>query len=253
MIIMNKTIETQLNHKTIRKFKNTPVSQDTLNTLLEVANRTASSNGMQSFSIIRVTDPEKRQAIAKVCNQHYVEDAPELLIFIVDAYRNAKISEEMGEDLNAKRDMDRFFQGFTDGCIAAQNIHVALESLGMGAVYLGSILNDAAKIIEILELPKYTFPILGTGFGYPDEIPTLKPRMDLPLKVFENKYVMQDSYLESIKDYDKEFETYFDLRVPDRPLDAFSSQVVRALSNPNSNRTRLLHIIRDQGFDFQLD
>ena len=250
---MNKTIETQLNHRTIRKFKDTPISQDTLNTLFEVANRTASSNGMQSFSIIRITDLEKRREIAKVCNQYYVEDAPELLIFIVDAYRNAKISEEMGEDLNAKRDMDRFFQGFTDGCIAAQNIHVALESLDMGAVYLGSILNNAQRIIEILELPKYTFPILGTGFGYPDEMPTLKPRMDLSLKVFENKYVVQDNYLESLKDYDKEFETYYDLRIPDRPLDAFSSQVLRALKNPNANRTRLLHVIKDQGFDFQLE
>ncbi len=250
---MNSTIKSQLQHKTVRKFKDTPVSNKTLNALFEVANRTASSNGMQSCSIIRVTDPGKRRAIAAVSNQAYVAEAPELLIFIADAYRNAKISEEQGENFNAKRDMDRFFQGFTDACITAQNMHVAIESLGMGAVYLGSILNDSAKIIEILELPKYTFPIVGTGFGYPDEKPTLKPRMDLSLKVFENTYEVQDSYLQSIKDYDKEFATYFDLRIPDRPLDAFSSQVLRALSNPNPKRSGILNVIRDQGFDLQLD
>lgn len=253
MITLNKTIENQLSHRTIRKFKDTPISSDTLNTLFEVANRTASSTGMQSFSIIRVTDQEKRREIAKVCQQDYVKDAPELLIFIADAYRNAKISEEMGEDLDAKGDMDRFFQGFIDGCIAAQNMHVAIESLGMGAVYLGSILNDPAKIIDILELPQYTFPIVGTGFGYPDQEPTLKPRMDVSLKIFENKYVIQDDYLALIKEYDKEMQTYYDLRNPNTPLDAFSSQVLRSLKNPNPKRTQLLNVVRDQGFDFQLN
>lgn len=250
---MNKTIENQLNHRTIRKFKETKVDEKTLNTLFEVGSRTASSIAMQSYSIIRVTDKEKKLEIAKLCNQDYVKDVPELLIFIVDAFRNAKISEEMGENLNAKRDMDRFFQGFTDGCIAAQNMYVAIESLGMGAVYFGSILNDTAKMIEILELPKFTFPIVGIGFGYPDQQPTLKPRMDISLKVFENKYEVQDNYLESIKEYDKEMQTYYDLRQAHNPLDSFSKQVVGVLQNPQKKRAKMLNVIKDQGFDLQLD
>ena len=115
MSFLNKTIETQLSHRTIRQFKDTPITDEVLNTLFQVANRTASSVAMQSYSIIRVTDKAKKQEIAKVCNQDYAADAPELLIFIVDAFRNAKISEEQGEVLDARRDMDRFFQGFTDG------------------------------------------------------------------------------------------------------------------------------------------
>ena len=224
-----------------------------MDTLFQVANRTASSVAMQSYSIIRVRDPDKRQAIAKLCNQAYVVDAPELLIFIVDAYRNAKISEEMGEDLEAKRDMDRFFQGFTDGVLAAQNMTVAIESLDMGAVYFGSILNDSAKIIEILDLPELTFPILGLGFGYPNQEPALKPRMDLSLKVFENEYKFQESYLDSIEDYDKEMAQYYDLRDTSKPLDTFSKQVVGALKNPNEKRFKIANVIRSQGFDFKLD
>lgn len=250
---MNKTIQTQLNHKSIRKFKDKPVPNDILEELFDVANRTASSVAMQSYSIIRITDKEKKKKISEVCHQDYVKDTPELLIFIVDAYRNAKISEEMGKDLSAKRDMDRFFQGFTDGSIAAQNMYVAIESLGMGAVYFGSVLNDVAKIIEILELPELTFPIVGLGFGYPDQEPELKPRMDTSLKVFENKYEAQDNYLESIKEYDKVMETYYDLRDTSKPLDTFSKQVVGKLENPNETRAKLLNVVRDQGFDLQLD
>lgn len=250
---MNKTIENQLNHRTIRKFKNIPISESTLNKLFQVANRTASSICMQSYSIIRVTDTKVKSEIAKVCKQDYVKDVPELLIFIVDAFRNSKISEEMGENLESKRDMDRFFQGFTDGCLAVQNMYTAIESLDMGAVYFGSILNDTSKIIEILELPELTFPIVGLGFGYPDEEPELKPRMDISLKVFENKYQQLDSYLDSIKDYDKEMQTYYDLRNTDKPLDTFSQQVVGVLKNPNAKRSKLLNVIKSQGFNFQLD
>lgn len=249
----NETIERQLNHKTIRQFKDIPIADEVLDTLFQVANRTASSVAMQSYSIIRVTDKDKKQAISKVCNQDYVAEAPELLIFVVDAYRNAKISEEMGEHLNAKRDMDRFFQGFTDGVLAAQNMTVAIESLDMGAVYFGSILNDSAEIIEILKLPELTFPILGIGFGYPNQEPTLKPRMDLSLKVFENEYKIQDNYLESIEQYDREMEEYYDLRDTSKPLDSFSKQVVGLLKNPNKKRVKIANIIRNQGFDFKLD
>ncbi len=250
---MNKTIENQLNHRTIRKFKNIHINDSTLNKLFQVANSTSSSTCMQSYSIIRITDSEKKLELSKICKQDYVKDVPELLIFIVDVYRNAKISEEMGENLESKRDMDRFFQGFTDGCLAAQNMYTAIESLDMGAVYFGSILNDTSKIIEILELPKYTFPIVGLGFGYPDQNPSLKPRMDISLKVFENKYEIQDSYLECIKNYDEEMKTYYDLRDVNKPLDSFSKQVVGILKSPNSKRSKILNVIRNQGFDFQLD
>lgn len=251
MSFLNKTIKTQLNHRTIRQFKDVPIASETLDTLFQVANRTASSVAMQSYSIIRVTDLDKKKAIAKVCNQDYVVDTPELLIFVVDAFRNAKISEEMGEDLSAKRDMDRFFQGFTDGVLAAQNMYVAIESLGMGAVYFGSILNDSAKIIEILGLPELTFPIVGMGFGYPNQEPALKPRMDLSLKVFENEYKVLDNYLESIEQYDREMEKYYDLRDTSKPLDSFSKQVVGVLKNPNEKRVKIANVIRDQGFEIK--
>lgn len=250
---MNKTIETQLNHRTIRAFKDKKIDEETLNTIFQVANRTSSSVAMQSYSIIRVKDPKKRKAISRVCNQEYVETAPELLIFIVDLYRNAQISKEMGENIDEKINMDKFFQGFTDGAIACQNAVVAIESLDMGAVYLGSILNDSQEIIDILNLPPLTFPIVGLGFGYPDQNPQLKPRMDISLKVFQDEYKIQDNYLESIKEYDKEMQTYYDLRDASRPLESFSKQVVMRFTTPNEKRAKILNVIKKQGFKLKLE
>ena len=44
---MNETIKTQLNHRTIRQFEERPVEKETIDTLLEVVNRTASSTGIK--------------------------------------------------------------------------------------------------------------------------------------------------------------------------------------------------------------
>ena len=168
-------------------------------------------------------------------------------------YRNAKIAEEQGYDLPAKNDMDRFFQGFTDGCLAAQNMVVALESLGLGTVYLGSIFNNTAEIIKLLELPELTFPIVGLGFGYPAEDPALKPRMALDLKVFENTYHRHENYLDLIKDYDQVMRTYYDLRDQTKALPAFSEQIVQRYENANPLRAALLQFVQQQGFDLNVN
>ncbi|HMM70048.1 MAG TPA: NADPH-dependent oxidoreductase [Gudongella oleilytica] len=248
----NETIALQLEHRTIREFTNEPVPKETMDTLLQIAQRTATSNGMQSYSIIRVTDPQLKEAIARVGNQAYIAREPELLIFIVDSYRNGRIALEKGYKGEAHRDMDRFFQGWTDACLAAQNVVLAAESLGLGANYLGCILNDTAKMIELLKLPELTFPVVGVGLGYPNQTPQLKPRMDMSLRVFENSYSMIDDYLTAISEYDKEMQTYYDLRNANKRVDSFSDQVVSKLVNVIPGRQDILNVIKSQGFDLMI-
>ena len=248
----NDMINRQLNHRTIREFKDKEVPDELYKTLLEVAQRTPTSNGMQQSSIIRITDQELKNEIAKVSTQEYLARSPILLIFIVDTYRNHQIALEQGLDSENSGDMDRFFQGFTDGVLAAQNIVNAAESMDLGAVYFGSILNDPGKIIQLLDLPKYTFPIVGLGIGYPNQEPMLKPRMDMNFRVFENKYQKMDNYLGILKDYDEEMQTYYDLRQANKPLDKFSQQVADKLKNTNPRRQLLAKDIINQGFDPKL-
>ena len=81
---MNKMIQTQLSHRTIRFFKERAVEPNQLQIYFNVMNRTATSNGLQSFSAIHITDPSQKERIAQVCQQPYVAKAPELVIFIVD-------------------------------------------------------------------------------------------------------------------------------------------------------------------------
>lgn len=249
---MNDMIKKLLNHRTIREFLGKEIPEDTYNTLLEVAQRTASSTGMQQSSIIRITDTKLRKEIADICTQEYAGHAPILLIFIVDTYRNHQISIEQGYEASSSGDMDRFFQGFTDAVLAAQNMINAAEVMDLGTVVLGSVLNNPWKLCEVLELPKYTFPVLGLGIGYPNQEPQLKPRMDMKLRVFDNRYERMDNYLELMAEYDKEMQTYYDLRQADKPLDKFTIQVLGRLKNVNTKRQEMINCIVDQGFDLKL-
>ena len=249
----NFMVQKQLEHRTIREFKNESIPKDLFEQLIEVAKRTPTSNGMQASSIIRVTDPEKKKEIAAVCKQEYVARVPELLIFVADQYRNYRIADDKGGYEPSARDMDRFFQGFTDACLTAQNIVNAAEASELGVVFFGSILNDAERIIEILELPELTMPVVGLGIGYPNQDPQLKPRMSMELRLFENTYKKFDNYVEVIKEYDIEMQTYYDLREANKRVDSFSNQVVTRLKNLTPKRSDMLKIMKKQGFDLNID
>ncbi|MDR0596100.1 MAG: NADPH-dependent oxidoreductase [Clostridiales Family XIII bacterium] len=249
MKAISETIGRQLAHRSVREFTDRAVPEEVLGALFEVMNRTATSTGLQSYSVIRVTDAGQRRRVAEVCGQEYVARATELFIFVADAYRNGAIARAKGYDGEEIRDMDRFFQGFTDAALAAQNLTNAVESLGMGAVYFGSILNDSRAIIEILGLPKHTFPVVGVGFGYPAQEPQLKPRMPISVKVFENRYELPEDFEETVAAYDEEMRGYYDTRANGRRSDSFSDQLVARLENTIDNRAKMLRVVREQGFE----
>lgn len=245
---MNETIRTMLQHRSIREFTDHKVEADKLAALNGVAQRTSSSQGLQMTSIIRVTAPEKRGAISQVCKQEYVARAPELWIFLVDNYRNVAIAREKGSEPGLPYGMDLFFGGFSDACLTAQNVLTAAESMGMGGVFLGSILNNPARIIEILGLPEGTFPALGLIFGYPGQEPELKPRMAMDFRLFENSYRPEEDYLTVLADYDKEMATYYDLRNTNRRVDCFSDQCVSRMANINDRRNNILEDVEKNGY-----
>lgn len=171
-MIRNFTIDHQLNHRTIRKFKDQPLTDEQLTTLFEVARQTASSEFLQQMTIIRVTDPQKRAVIRAVSTQPYVGAAGELLMFITDLHRNELIRHHQGNfDDRRIEKTEMFLQAYEDTVLAVQNVLIAAESMGLGGVILGSIQNEPAKIINTLHLPKHTFPTLGLQLGVPDQEP----------------------------------------------------------------------------------
>lgn len=158
-------------HRTIRKYEDKSVSQDTLNILFEAACRASNTGNMQTYSIVVTQDEKKKLELAPThFNQKMCTEAPVVLTICADFNRVNKWCEQR----NAVPGYDNFLSftsGMIDAMLAAQNLCVAAESLGLGICYLGTTTYNADKIIEILNLPKFVVPITTITLGYPAEIP----------------------------------------------------------------------------------
>lgn len=248
-MIHNETIDHQLNHKSIRAFKDQPLSDEQLATLYNATRQTSTSMFMQQFSIIHLTDPALRQQVRAIAHQPYIGANGDLFIFVVDLYRNQQIRRQLGKDDGRLHTTDIFMQAVEDTVLAVQNFLTAAESLGLGGVILGSIKNDPAKLVKVLQMPKMTLPLLGVQLGVPDQKPQLKPRLPLEFTTFENHYPT-DFDVNALKDYDQHVTQYYDLRDANRRIDSFTKQITGAKLNHGEpdKRDELAKVIQAQGF-----
>lgn len=246
-MIHNSTIDYQLNHRSIRAFKPQNLSDDQLTTLYEAARHASTSMFMQQFSILHVTDPAKRAAIRRLGRQPYIGQNGDLLIFLVDLYRNQKIRQAAGKDDGRLHTTDIFQQAVEDTVLAVQNTLLAAESMDLGGVILGSIKNNPIELVKVLDLPKMTFPLLGLQVGIPDQAPQLKPRLPLDTLVMENNY-HRAFKASDLKDYDQVVSQYYDLRDANRRIDSFTKQIAGAkLDNHETTRDKLAAALQQQG------
>lgn len=245
---MHPTIQKQLNHRSIRKFKAEQLTSEQVSTLVDVARQTSTSSFMQSYSILSVTDPEKKAKVAQIGNQTYIADCGHLFIMLADQHRNQKIAEEQNFATDILGSFDRFFVAATDAILAAQNMMLAAEAMGLGGVFLGSILNQVDQLIEIFALPEHVVPVLGIAFGYPDQAPTLKPRLPRVAMHFENSYPKLENVCASLKEYDAIVHDYYDLRDANNRVDEFTVQIAKGMTRKHPGRMQLLKFFQGQGF-----
>ncbi len=245
---MNDVIQQQLNHKTIRSFKAESLTKDEISTLIDVARQAPTSNFMQAYSIISITNQALKEELTKIGQQPYIAENGHLFVFVADQRRNFLIAQEQGIDATLQGSTERFLAAFADAMIAAQNVLVAAESMGMGAVFLGSLWNDEEKVIDLLQLPKYTFPAVGLVVGWPNQEPQVKPRLPQEIIHMENGYQDLKEPAQQLSQYDKDIQTYYDLRDTRKHVDAFTKQIAGRMSNQHPGRLKILKALHQQGF-----
>lgn len=114
---------------------------------------------------------------------------------------------------------------------------------------LGSLLNDVPALIDLLNLPEYTYPVLGIAIGKPDQEPAVKPRMPRSMQFFENEYPSSDEKLLSgLDSFDAEVHKYYDLRDTERPVDVFSDQIAANAIDEGVNAKAIAVQAKRQGF-----
>ncbi len=242
---MNKTIEILRNHRSIRKFKAEQLDQNTIRELVLSAQSASTSSYVQAYTIMGVTDPEKKKALREISTQSYVEHNGHLFVFLTDYNRHFELSKEKGTPISFDK-TEQLIVGTVDATLAAQNLAVAAESMGLGMCYIGSLRNDMGKVIEILELPNGVIPLFGMVVGKPDHEGSRKERLPFEAVYHENTYKTFEETKAELDEYDNRISEYYKERTDGKREDTWSDQVIGMLSK--KQRLDVDEVIKNQGY-----
>jgi FMN reductase (NADPH) len=184
----NSTLDLIHKHASVRHYKTDPLPASVVETIIAAAQCASTSSNLQTYSVVAVTDTQKRVQLSELCgNQAHIREAPVFLAWCADLARLERVCQLRGYT-QVTEYTENFLIAIVDMSIAAQNAALAAESLGLGICYIGSIRNNPAEVIELLNLPRLTFPIIGMTLGRPDKQESIKPRLPLQLALHWEKY-----------------------------------------------------------------
>lgn len=170
----NKVVETR---RSIRSYRAEPVPWDKLQRILEAARLAPSWANRQCTTIMVLTDPEARKAVAAAFPESNpirmaVETAPVCIVACADPTASGDIAGKPYYML--------------DVGIALEHLVLAATNEGLGTCWSGWFDEERAR--KALAVPKDLRVVAILPLGYPDERPKPSPRKPLSELVFLNKW-----------------------------------------------------------------
>jgi len=245
---MNPIIKNMTQHVSVRDFKNETLSQETKDELLLAAQSGSTSNFVQAFSIIEITDKTLRNELADITvSSPHVKKADTFYVFVADLHRQATILEKHHQNLDSLKNMESLFVSTIDTTIAAENMAIAAESMGLGICFVGSIRNNIQQVADLLQLPELTVPLFGMTIGVPGIKNAPKPRM--PKKNYVSKNAYDADSFNDLSKYDATIKEYYanretrkqDATWSDKNLDFFKE----------IHRPDVAEFVKNQGFTLE--
>lgn len=152
---LNNTIKTILERKSVRSFENKDLSKEQLELILMAGMAAPSARNLQPWTFIVVTD---RLTLNNLADRlPYAKMLHEVSVALVVC----------GVPENAGDSPEGYW--VQDCSAATQNILLAVESMGLGAVWTG-VYPRAERVDvvrEVLSIPKTVFPLNVIPIGYP--------------------------------------------------------------------------------------
>lgn len=150
----NQTLETIFNRKSVRKYTERPVEKEKLETLVRAGMAAPSSRDRRPWEFVIVTDRD-------------------LLDKMGEGLPLARMLKETKQAIIVCGDTVKSENAWQLDCsAAAQNILLAAESMGLGAVWTAAYpYPERMKIIQdALQLPEHILPLTVIPLGYPTGI-----------------------------------------------------------------------------------
>jgi nitroreductase len=164
-------IDLVLSRRSIRRYKQTAIPPDVLQSIFEAGRQAPSAANRQPFRIIAVTDSRLRHGLANRVFSRFINDAP--LTLVGCANSSAILTGKWA---------------IVDTVIALQNMVIAAWAMGVGSCWVGAFKESTVK--KLLKIPKKWTVVALVSLGYPDEQP--KHRKKKALSQLVNYNVFED-------------------------------------------------------------
>ncbi|BAY29922.1 nitroreductase [Nostoc carneum NIES-2107] len=251
---VNDFISSLLSHRSIRAYLPDALPSGTLETLVAAAQSAATSSNLQTWSVVAVEDPSRKEKLSQLANnQAHIRQAPLFLVWLADLARLAHIAESRGLPHEGLDYLELFLMAAIDAALAAQNAVVAAESLGLGTVYIGALRNKPEEVAQVLELPKQVFAVFGLCVGYSDRTveTAIKPRLPQTTVLHRETYKLADKE-EDIASYNQAMEAFYQSQKMSVPGDWTEHSAKRvAFAQSLSGRDRLREVLNNLGFELR--
>jgi FMN reductase [NAD(P)H] len=206
---MNETVRLLQAHHSSRSYKSDAIPVEILDAIIESAHRAPTSINSQQISLVVVRDAASRARIAEIAGgQPWIAKAPVFIAVVADFYKTGFGVEKAGAEQVIQRSLEAIVSSVSDAGIAMATLMTAARAFGLGIVPIGGIRRDPQAMIDLLGLPRNTFPVAGVVLGYVGEETPQKPRM--PIKSFrhEEKY-HPEALRPAIDAYDQTLQEYW--------------------------------------------
>jgi nitroreductase len=249
----NDHIAVLLSHRSVRGYRPDALPVSTLETLIAAAQSAATSSNLQTWSVIAVTDPAKKAALAKVAsNQKHIEQCPLFLVWVADISRNQRLAAEERVTLETMPYQETFLVAAIDAALAAQNATVAAESLGLSCVYIGALRNNPPEVARVVGLPTGAFGVFGMCVGYASSegATEVKPRLPQDVVVHHDTYSTAGESARRAA-YDALLESFSARQ--GMAMDTWTKRVIGRMGKiaAMSGRDKLVTILNAMGFELK--
>ncbi|MER2191732.1 MAG: NADPH-dependent oxidoreductase [Solibacillus sp.] len=218
------TKELLRSHTSVRKYTGEEIPRETVIDLIETAQMAASSHFVQAYSVIWVTDEDKKQKLGELSkNDFQFKTAGASFLFCVDFQRLVQAGKKHGVDIVADS-AENVLVGVADVALFAQNFVIAAEAEGYGICYIGGARTGAAEISALFDLPEYVFPLFAMTIGTPTKRNETKPRLPVAAILHENSYNIEQ-YDTLLDEYDATMENYYQSRSSNAKMATWTKQM----------------------------
>ncbi|HUS79519.1 MAG TPA: nitroreductase family protein [Patescibacteria group bacterium] len=184
----NEIMKVLFERASLRDFSDRDVTKEVLEMVLKAGTHAPTGGNLQPYSIIKVQNGETRRALAELMGQRFIGNAPVSLLFCIDLRRLERWAELEVAPFTATSSFRHFWISFQDTVICAQNICTAADSMGLGSVYVGSVLEIFRELREMFLLPSGVFPVVLLCLGYPKSEVALRRKLGIDVVVHEERY-----------------------------------------------------------------